>query len=137
MENPVAGTGSPRKRGTQPVVAAAAADRAEADGTALFVLGFEGEFDLVDGAGVVFEAADNRLIDPDPVTTISGVLTKFFISRSSCAAFLEASIDSQLVPLPGHCEKYVARGGIFQSAQLVQRIREADWRSRYPDPPPW
>ena len=41
MEKPVAGTGSPRKRDDQPVVAPAAADRAEAHRPALLVLDLE------------------------------------------------------------------------------------------------
>jgi len=42
------------------VVAAAAADGAEADGGAVVAGGREGEFDLVDGAGVVLKAAANN-----------------------------------------------------------------------------
>ena len=67
MEKPVAGTGSPRKRDDQPVVAPAAADRAEAHRAALLVLGLEQEFDFVDRAGVIFEAADDGGIDADAI----------------------------------------------------------------------
>ena len=70
MEKPVAGTGSPRKRDDEPVVAPAAADRAEAHGPAFFVLGLEQEFDLVDGAGVVFEPADDGGIDADACSSV-------------------------------------------------------------------
>src|SRR5438067_1466522 len=54
------------------IVAAAAADRAEAYGTALLVLGVEQEFDLVDGAGVVFEAADDGGVDLDAIFAVAG-----------------------------------------------------------------
>ena len=51
----------------QPIIAPAAADRAEAHRAALFVVGLEQQFDLVDRAGVVFEAADDGGIDPDAI----------------------------------------------------------------------
>ncbi len=49
------------------VVAPAAADRAEAHRAAFLVLGFEQQFNLVDRAGVVLEAADDGGIDPDSI----------------------------------------------------------------------
>ncbi len=49
--------------GDEAVITPAAADRAEADGTAVLVLDLEGEFGLEDGAGVVFEAADDGGVD--------------------------------------------------------------------------
>ena len=57
MEKPVAGTGSSRNRADQAVVAAAAADRAEAHGLAVLVRDGEGQLGLEDRAGIVFEAA--------------------------------------------------------------------------------
>ncbi len=51
----------------QPVIAPAAADRAEDDFLALFVGDGEGQFDLEDGAGVIFEAADDGGVDLDAV----------------------------------------------------------------------
>src|SRR6478735_4593648 len=76
------------------VIAATATDGAEADGAAFFVLGFEREFNLVDRAGVVFEAAHDRLVDANPIATISSVLTKILDLKKLLAAFLEAGIDS-------------------------------------------
>ena len=71
MEKPVAGTGSPRKRDDQAVVAPAAADRAEAHRAAFLVLGLEGQFNFVDRAGVIFEAADDGGIDANAVMLVS------------------------------------------------------------------
>ena len=51
----------------QTIVAPAAADRAEANRTAFFVLGLKREFDLVDRAGVIFEAADDGGIDANAI----------------------------------------------------------------------
>ena len=65
MEKPVAGTVLAREALDQPVIAPAAADRAEAT-TWPFSLGtVEEKFGLVDGAGVVFEAADDGGVDAD------------------------------------------------------------------------
>src|SRR5690606_23288804 len=55
----------------QPVIAATAADRAEDHVLALFVLHLEGEFDLEDGARVVFEAADHGGVDLDAVGPVA------------------------------------------------------------------
>ncbi len=49
------------------VVAPAAADRAEAHRAAFVVLGFEGEFNLEDRAGVILEAADDGGIDANAI----------------------------------------------------------------------
>ena len=49
------------------IVAAAATDGAEDDVLALLVGDGEGEFDLEDGAGVVFEAADDRGVEDDAI----------------------------------------------------------------------
>ena len=54
----------------QPVITATATDRAEAHRAAFFVLGFEGEFYLVDGACVVFEAANDGGIDADTIGSV-------------------------------------------------------------------
>ena len=67
----------------EPVVAPAAADRAEAHRAAFLVLGFEGEFNFVDRAGVVFEAADDRGIDHECGRRRSRSLHKLRISNSS------------------------------------------------------
>ena len=53
----------------QPVVAPAAADRAESDGTAFVVFGFDQQFNFVDRAGVVFESADDGRIDKDTIVS--------------------------------------------------------------------
>ena len=45
------------------VIAPAARDRAEADGLAVVAFDFEGEIGFVDGAGVIFEAADDGGVD--------------------------------------------------------------------------
>src|SRR5690242_4649060 len=45
------------------IVPSAAADRTEADGTALLVIDLERELNLVDRAGIVFESADDRFVD--------------------------------------------------------------------------
>ncbi len=47
----------------EPVIAAAAADRAEPHGMTEFVFHREGQFGLEDGAGVIFEAADDGGVD--------------------------------------------------------------------------
>ena len=49
------------------VVAPSPADRAEDDRLAFFVRHFEGELGFEDGAGVVFEAADDGGIDTDSI----------------------------------------------------------------------
>ena len=67
IEKPVAGTGSAAEAGDEAVVAATATDGAEDDVLALLVLHLEGEFDLEDRAGVVFEAADDGGVDLDAV----------------------------------------------------------------------
>ena len=67
MEKPVAGTSSLHEAADQPVIAPAAADRAEHDRLALLVRDLERQLGLEDGAGVVFEAADDRGIDSDAV----------------------------------------------------------------------
>src|SRR3954463_4084594 len=55
----------------QAIVASAAADRAEAHRSALVVPGLEQQFDLVDGAGVIFEAAHDRGVDLDAIRTVT------------------------------------------------------------------
>ncbi len=55
----------------QPVVAPAAADRAEARRLALLVDGLEQQLRLEDGAGVVFKAAHDRRIDADAVRPVA------------------------------------------------------------------
>ena len=54
------------------VVAPAAADRAEAHGAALLVLRFDEKLNLVDRAGVIFEAADDGRVDHDTAVFIAG-----------------------------------------------------------------
>ena len=56
----------------QAIVASAAADRAEAHRAAFFVFGLEREFDFVDRAGVVFEAADDGGVDADAIRSVAG-----------------------------------------------------------------
>ena len=51
----------------EPVIAPAAADRAEAHRAAFLVLDFEGQFNFVDRAGVVFEAADDGGVDANAI----------------------------------------------------------------------
>src|SRR5712692_644474 len=53
------------------VITPAAADRAEADGVSFFVLRFEGEFGFENGAGVIFEAADDGSINTYAVMPIT------------------------------------------------------------------
>ncbi len=53
------------------VIAPAPADRAEHDGLALLVRHLEGELRFEDGAGVVFEAADDGRIDLNSVRAIA------------------------------------------------------------------
>ncbi len=67
----MAGTGSPRKRDDETIVTTTATDGAEANGTALFVFGFEREFNFVNGAGIVFEAAHDGRIDLDAIGLIA------------------------------------------------------------------
>jgi hypothetical protein len=59
----VAGTGSPPEPRDEPVVAAAPAHRPEPHGPAVLVLHLKGQLRLVDGAGVIFEAAHHGRID--------------------------------------------------------------------------
>src|SRR5665647_621911 len=47
----------------KPVITPAATDRTETNGAAFVVLYLEGEFDLVDRAGVIFETADDGGVD--------------------------------------------------------------------------
>ena len=51
----------------EPIVTPAAADRAEAHRAAFVVFGFDQQFNFVDGAGVVLEAADDGWIDANSV----------------------------------------------------------------------
>ena len=52
----------------QPVITPAAADRAEANRAAFFVLGLDQQFNFKNGAGVIFETADDGRIDLDPLS---------------------------------------------------------------------
>ena len=58
--------------GDEAIVAPATADGAEDDLLALLVGDGEGEFDLEDRAGVVFEAADDGGVDANAVGTVAG-----------------------------------------------------------------
>ena len=51
----------------QPVITPAAADRAEAHRAAFLVFGFDQQFNFVDRAGVVLEAADDGGIDANTI----------------------------------------------------------------------
>ena len=55
----------------QIVIAIATSDRAELHGLALFVLDVKGQLRLIDGAGVVAQAAHDRGIDDDAVGTVA------------------------------------------------------------------
>src|SRR6185503_10366332 len=55
----------------EPVVTPAACHRAEAHRAAVLVGDLEGELHLVNRAGIVFEAAHDRRIDPHPVLAIA------------------------------------------------------------------
>src|SRR5215216_3592044 len=72
----------------QPVIAATSADGAEADRAAFFVLGLEGEFDLVDGTGVIFEAAHDGWIDNDLIRPIARCRDKLAYRVEFVAALL-------------------------------------------------
>src|SRR3954451_2201926 len=52
------------------IIAPTTADRAEADRAALVILGLEQQFDLVDGARVIFETAHHGGIDLDAVRAV-------------------------------------------------------------------
>ena len=69
----------------QAVVAAAAADRAEAHGLAVLVDDGDGDLGFEDGAGVVLEAADDGGIDANAILAISGC----FDSARNCFKFVE------------------------------------------------
>src|SRR5262249_15900174 len=76
----------------EPVIAPAAADRAEANGATFLVFDLERELNLVDRAGVVLKAADHRPVDADAVAiaacryeTID--LSEFIPSRARHACF--------------------------------------------------
>ena len=70
------------------VVAPAAADRAETHRAAFVVLDLEGEFNFVDGTGVIFEPADDGLIDANALAVSSRIHKFDSISASSwCPAF--------------------------------------------------
>ena len=71
--------------GDEIVVAAAAADRAEADRPAFFVLGFDQQLGFEHGAGVVLEAADDGRVDTNSTVAI----TCRSISSAICIKFLE------------------------------------------------
>src|SRR4029078_10365425 len=60
------------------------------------VLHLEGQSPLVDGAGVVLEAADNRLVDSNPIVVPGrshklGDFRKLFLAGSSCVASMPRS----------------------------------------------
>src|SRR5436190_4340274 len=61
----------PRETLDEAVIAAAAADRAEADGLAGFVLHLGGDLGFEDGAGVVLEATNDGYVGADPVISIT------------------------------------------------------------------
>ena len=90
MEKPVAGHRLGAEAAHQPIIAATAADGAEHHVLALFVLHLEGEFDLEDRAGVVFEATDDGGVDADAVGAVAAAL------KSACIGvqFSDASIVS-------------------------------------------
>src|SRR5262249_2466824 len=85
--------------GHEPAVTPTAADRAETYRPAFLVLDLEGQYNLVDGAGVVVETANNRFVDANPIVVSGrayelGNLRKFFFTWSSCAAgFARRSCD--------------------------------------------
>ena len=54
------------------VVTPAAADRAEADGAAFVVFGFDEQFNFEDRAGVILEAADDGGVDLDSPVAVAG-----------------------------------------------------------------
>src|SRR5690606_20970214 len=62
--------------GDEPVIAPATRHRSEAHGIALLVLHFEGELGLVNGAGVIFEAADDGGVDADTISAVASRLDK-------------------------------------------------------------
>ena len=85
----------------QTVVAPAAADRAEANGAAFLVFGFEQKFYFVDGAGVVLEAADDGGIELYSTIAITCGANKSWISFSSsipACHILDASNLSPNIP---------------------------------------
>src|SRR5262245_7293243 len=59
------------------IIASATADRAEAHRAAGLILGLERELHLVDWAGVILEAADDRGIYSNAIVAISGALDDF------------------------------------------------------------
>ncbi len=61
----------------EPVIAATAADRAEARLTAIFAGGLEGELGLENGTSVIIEPAHNGGIDPDTVAIEAGCAQQF------------------------------------------------------------
>ncbi len=60
-----------RKARDEIVVTAATADGAEADGLAVVAFDLERQLGFEDGAGVIFEAADDGLIEPNAVLVVS------------------------------------------------------------------
>src|SRR3984893_4965328 len=90
----------------QAVVTPAAADRAEAHRSTLVVLGFESQLNLVDRTGVVFEAADNGLVDSDAIA----VLGRFY-EVSELAKFSKALLggSARHVPIIKLIEFWVVR----------------------------
>ena len=78
----------------QAVIAPAAADRAEAHDLAVLVGDLGEQFGLVDGAGVVFEAAHDGGVDPDavrrhsrPPATSAAICVKFVDAFAATLAF--------------------------------------------------
>src|SRR5262249_38303538 len=83
------------------VITPAAADRAEAHRLAIVAGGGEGEFDLVDGAGVVLEAADDGGVDNDATIEIAGSLCQNIDISQLTQALLTcwSELNSILKPL--------------------------------------
>src|SRR5665213_1376378 len=57
----------------QTIVTSAAADRTKADWPAFVVLGFDQQFNFENRAGVIFETADDGVIDLDPVSVTASI----------------------------------------------------------------
>src|SRR5581483_6421849 len=92
----------------EPIIASAAADRTEAHGPTLLVLGLEQQFNLVHGTGVIFEAADDCLIDFYAITCVSCALTELLYVKKLSTTLPKLGIGSQFVPMLRHGEKNIA-----------------------------
>ena len=96
IEKPVAGTGSAAEARDEPVIAPAAADRAEAHRPAIVVLDLEGQLGLEDRAGVIFEPAHHGGVDADAIGTVARASNKALDLSKLFEAFIADALRGRI-----------------------------------------